>query len=306
MKVRAMFIGAHIKTKPTYVELVKDSIDMGANTFAFFLRPPRGGKLRALDQEEIEAFERARKEAQFGPIVAHAPYIYNLAAKDSAIREKTVVSLTEDLERINELSDVYYNLHPGSHVGQGTKEGIKFIQEGINTALSRKPHAHLLLETMAGKGSEVGGSFEELAEIIEGVDRQEQIGVCLDTCHTLDAGYEVESDFSSVLATFQSVLGMSRLKAIHLNDSKFGRASKKDRHAALGFGALRLQGVQNILRDEHLAHLPIILETPNDIFSHKDQISLAKYLISEKPTAQELAHLEVELEARYPALTVEG
>lgn len=298
-----LHIGAHISTKPDYSELIEDTRALGGDTFAIFLRPPRGGKLRAMSESELDTFNKRMAESGFSPLVMHAPYIYNLASKDPNIRQKTKTSLAEDVLRLDNFThDVYYNFHPGSHGQAGTASGIKHIQAGINEALENSNHAHLLLETMAGKGSEVGGKFQELSDILSGVNKQDQVDVCLDTCHVFDGGYDILAHLDDVLDEFDQTIGLSRLKAIHLNDSKFGLASKKDRHAPLGFGKLGLRGIREILVHPKLKDLPFILETPADTFSHKDQIALAKELADQEFSPRDYKEVQVELATRYPTL----
>lgn len=291
-----------MKSKPTYEDLVRDTISIKGDTFAFFLRPPRGGKLRKLSQKDVDTFNEQRLKKQFAPLVAHAPYIYNLASVNSDIRRKTAINLQEDIDRLATLDNTYYNIHPGAHGGAGVEKGVKYIQEGINYALAGRKSVTILLETMAGKGSEIGGRFEDLARILDGIKTPEQVFVCFDTCHVFDAGYDILEHLEEVLQEFDRIIGLEKLKAIHLNDSKFGLASKKDRHAAIGFGRLGLKGVAALVRHPLLKTLPFILETPNDIFSHKEQLQLVQEIAVHSYSKSDLCAIEEELAKSYPRL----
>lgn len=255
-------IGCHLSTAAGYAAMAGDAVSIGATTFAFFTRNPRGGNARALDDADLAAFLATLEEHRIGPLVAHAPYTMNLCSAKPATVEFARRAMREDLERMERLGGHLYNLHPGSHVGQGVDEGIRLICEGLNEVLVPGQSTCVLLETMAGKGTEVGRSFEELARIIDGVRHDELLGVCLDTCHVADAGYDVVSDLGGVLEEFDRAIGLDRLRALHLNDSKNPLGSHKDRHERIGQGTLGLDMFAAVVREPRLAGLPMVLETP--------------------------------------------
>ncbi|NLJ70404.1 MAG: deoxyribonuclease IV [Clostridiaceae bacterium] len=255
------YIGAHISVGKGYEDMVDRAVAMGANTFAFFLRNPRGGSARALDEDDLaKAYEKLKKH-EFGPLVAHAPYTMNPAGNKESVLAFADIAMSEDLDRLEYLPDSYYNFHPGSHVGQGIEKGITLISEYLKRMLDRPLKSTVLLETMAGKGTEVGSSFAELATIIKNVDRDENLGVCLDTCHIHEAGYDLQ-DIDGVLQEFDAVIGLQYLKAIHLNDSKNPRGARKDRHELLGEGEIGWDSIISVLTHPKLRHLPFVLETP--------------------------------------------
>lgn len=259
-----LLIGCHLSTASGYAQMASDAVSIGATTFAFFTRNPRGGNARELDEKDLAAFLATCEEAGMGPLVAHAPYTYNLCSAKPETVEFARRAMCEDLGRMERLPGNLYNFHPGSHVKQGTDEGVRLICEGLNEVLVPGQATTVLLETMAGKGTEVGRSFEELARIIDGVAHDELLGVCLDTCHVADAGYDVVSDLDGVLDEFDRVIGLGRLRALHLNDSKNPLGSHKDRHERIGHGTLGLETFRAVVTNERLRGLPMVLETPQD------------------------------------------
>lgn len=271
-----MYIGNHLSSAKGYEAMGKQAVRLGGETFAFFTRNPRGGKAKEIKPEDVEKFLEIAKEQHFGKIVAHAPYTMNACAAKEDIRELAHTMFTDDLKRMEYTPGNYYNFHPGSHVGQGTETGITLIAELLNQVLHREQTTTVLLETMAGKGSEVGRNFEELQAIIERVDLKEKIGVCLDTCHVWDAGYDIVEHLDEVLKEFDRIIGLERLKAIHLNDSMNPLGSHKDRHARLGEGQIGLEALQRIVCHEKLQGLPFILETPNDDEGYAAEIAIVK------------------------------
>ena len=247
-----MYIGNHLSSAKGYEAMGKQAVRLGGETFAFFTRNPRGGKAKEIKPEDVEKFLEIAKEQHFGKIVAHAPYTMNACAAKENIRELAHTMFTDDLKRMEYTPGNYYNFHPGSHVGQGTETGITLIAELLNQVLHPEQTTTVLLETMAGKGSEVGRNFEELQAIIERVDLKEKIGVCLDTCHVWDAGYDIVEHLDEVLKEFDRIIGLERLKAIHLNDSMNPLGSHKDRHARLGEGQIGPEALQRIVCHEKL------------------------------------------------------
>lgn len=271
-----MYIGNHLSSAKGYEAMGKQAVRLGGETFAFFTRNPRGGKAKEIKPEDVEKFLEIAKEQHFGKIVAHAPYTMNACAAKEDIRELAHTMFTDDLKRMEYTPGNYYNFHPGSHVGQGTETGITLIAELLNQVLYPEQTTTVLLETMAGKGSEVGRNFEELQAIIERVDLKEKIGVCLDTCHVWDAGYDIVEHLDEVLKEFDRIIGLERLKAIHLNDSMNPLGSHKDRHARLGEGQIGSEALQRIVCHEKLQGLPFILETLNDDEGYAAEIAIVK------------------------------
>ena len=271
-----MYIGNHLSSAKGYEAMGKQAVRLGGETFAFFTRNPRGGKAKEIKPEDVEKFLEIAKEQHFGKIVAHAPYTMNACAAKEDIRELAHTMFTDDLKRMEYTPGNYYNFHPGSHVGQGTETGITLIAELLNQVLHPEQTTTVLLETMAGKGSEVGRNFEELQAIIERVDLKEKIGVCFDTCHVWDAGYDIVEHLDEVLKEFDRIIGLERLKAIHLNDSMNPLGSHKDRHARLGEGQIGSEALQRIVCHEKLQGLPFILETPNDDEGYAAEIAIVK------------------------------
>ena len=255
-------IGCHLSTSNGYAAMAADAVSIDATTFAFFTRNPRGGNARELDEQDLAAFLATLEEHGIGPLVAHAPYTYNLCSSKPETVEFARRAMREDLERMERLPGHLYNFHPGAHVKQGADEGIRLICEGLNKVLEPGQATTVLLETMAGKGTEVGRSFEELARIIDGVTHDELLGVCLDTCHVADAGYDIVHDLDGVLDEFDRTIGLEHLRALHLNDSKNPLGSHKDRHERIGAGTLGLETFRAVVTNERLADLPMVLETP--------------------------------------------
>ena len=274
-------IGCHLSSSKGYMNMLKETDYVGGNTFQFFTRNPRGGQAKAIDPKDAEAFCKLSKEKGFAQILAHAPYTLNPCAEKDNIREFTKMTMADDLERMEFTPGNLYNFHPGSHVGQGIEVGIEKIAEMLNAILKPDIHTTVLLETMAGKGSEVGSKFEEIRAIIDKVELSDKLGICLDTCHVHDAGYDIVNDLDGVLAEFDRVIGLYRLKAIHINDSKNPFESHKDRHEKIGEGSLGQETFKRIINHPSLKHLPFLLETPNEIDGYKDEISLLKGLYND-------------------------
>ena len=267
------YIGSHISSAKGYEAMGKQALKLGAGTFAFFTRNPRGGSAKAIDPADVERFQGIAQENEFGKIVAHAPYTLNACSDKADTRRFAGETFRDDLKRMEYTPGNYYNFHPGSHVGQGAEEGIRLISDMLNASLSRDMTTTVLLETMAGKGSEVGRSFEELKEILDRTELSEKLGVCLDTCHVWDAGYDIVGDLDGILTEFDKVIGLNRLKAIHLNDSLNDRGSHKDRHARIGEGHIGWEAFTRIINHPALRDLPFVLETPNDDAGWTDEIA---------------------------------
>lgn len=271
-------IGCHLSSSGGYLAMGKEAVRIGANDFQFFTRNPRGGQAKPLDLEDIKAFEEYRKENGIVSVLAHAPYTMNACAKDEGLREFAKNTMADDIMRLNHIEGALYNFHPGSHVQQGVEVGIQYIADMLNNVLTKEQTTTVLLETMAGKGSEVGRSFEEIKAIIDKVQLNEKLGVCLDTCHVYDGGYDIVNNLDGVLKEFDEIIGLDRLKAIHLNDSKNPFASHKDRHEIIGGGNLGLEAIERIINHPLLREIPFFLETPNDIDGYRKEIELLKSL----------------------------
>lgn len=283
-------IGCHLSTTKGYRAMGETALSIGANTFAFFTRNPRGGKAKELDMDDVAALRELMSQNDFGPLVAHAPYTYNPCSAKERAREFALEAMAEDLRRMEALPGNYYNFHPGAHVGQGSDAGIQMIVDALCQVMFEGQQTTVLLETMSGKGTEVGRSFEELALIIEGVagkrpELSAKLGVCLDTCHVNDAGYDIVHDLDGVLDEFDRVVGIERLRAVHINDSKNPCGAHKDRHECIGKGDLGgeefgggMQVIQNIVSNGHLRSLPFILETPNELAGYAAEIRLLRSL----------------------------
>ncbi len=266
-------IGCHLSASNGFLAMGKAALSIDANVFQFFTRNPRGGAAKPMDPSDAAALVALSKEHNFGPLLAHAPYTLNACSKDEKIRDFAYRTFCDDLERMEYLPGNLYNFHPGSHVGQGMEVGIEQITDTLNRVLTKEQTTTVLLETMAGKGSEVGGRFEEIRAIIDGVTLSDKIGVCLDTCHVHDAGYDIVNDLDGVLSEFDRVIGLSRLRAIHLNDSMNPFASHKDRHHKIGEGALGFDAITRIINHPALCNLPFYLETPNEIEGYGREIA---------------------------------
>ena len=269
-------IGCHLSSAKGYEAMAKDAEKIKANTFQFFTRNPRGGKAKAIDHKDIERFLSKASDLGIHQILAHAPYTLNPCSPDEKVREFAYNTMTDDLKRMEYIPGNSYNFHPGSHVKQGVEKGIELIGEMLNKVLWPEQNTTVLLETMAGKGSEIGRSFEELRELLDRVELQEKVGVCLDTCHVFASGYDIVNDLDGVLNKFDQAIGLSRLKAIHLNDSIFGLGSHKDRHARIGEGKIGKEGIVRIINHPVLRKLPFYLETPNDLEGYGKEISFLR------------------------------
>lgn len=272
------YIGAHLSTAKGYAHMGEEALSISANTFQFFSRNPRGSKMKKLDEADIEKLMQIAEENNFGPLLAHAPYTLNPCSSTESIREFANIVLAEDLERLKYFKKTYYNFHPGSHTGLGVDAAIEIISAQLNMVLREDQDTIVLLETMAGKGTEIGSNFEELARIIEGVQLKEKVGVCLDTCHVHEAGYDIVNDLDGVLDDFDKVIGLDKLYAIHLNDSKNEIFAHKDRHEKIGQGKIGLEAIERIINHEKLRDLPFYLETPQDLEGHKEEIELLRSL----------------------------
>lgn len=271
-------IGCHLSSAKGYAAMGKEAVKIGANTFQFFTRNPRGGAAKPLDEKDMEAYVEFAKEHELCTILAHAPYTLNAAAAKEDLRQFAFEVMKDDLYRLSFIPGSMYNFHPGSHVKQGAEVGIQLIADHLNRVLEYNVNTTVLLETMAGKGSEVGRSFEEIQEIIEKTERKDMLGVCLDTCHVYDAGYNIVENLDGVIQEFDTVLGLDRLKAIHLNDSKNPFASHKDRHEKIGEGSIGLEATEKIINHPLLRELPFYLETPNELEGYAREIALLKSL----------------------------
>lgn len=269
-------IGCHLSTSDGFGAMGRTALDIGATTFAFFTRNPRGGKAKAIDPDDVAALRALMEKNGFGKLVAHAPYTMNLCSAKAVTVDFARRAMADDLVRMESLPGNYYNFHPGSHVKQGAERGIELICEGLNEVLEPGIRTTVLLETMAGKGTEVGRSFEELARIIDGVEHDELLGVCLDTCHVWDGGYDVVGNLDGVLDEFDRVIGLDRLRALHLNDSKNPRGSHKDRHERIGEGCIGAEAFRAVVTNPRLRDLPMILETPNELSGYAAEISLLR------------------------------
>ena len=271
-----LHIGCHLSSSKGFAAMGRQALELGADTFQFFTRNPRGSKAKDLDPADAAALVELMRKHRFAPIVAHAPYTLNLCSAEAANREFARATMADDLGRMEYVPGQYYNFHPGSHVGQGMEAGISYIAEGLNAILKPEQTTTVLLETMAGKGSEVGGRFEELREIIDRVRLSDHVGVCLDTCHVSDGGYDIIRDLDGVLTEFDRVIGLRRLKAVHLNDSKNPTGARKDRHACIGEGCIGLDALARVVRHPALRELPFCLETPNELPGYAREIALMR------------------------------
>lgn len=274
-------IGSHISSAGGYEAMGKRAVKMNANTFAFFTRNPRGGKAKEIQPEDVERYQEIAAQHEFGKIVAHAPYTMNACAAKEDLREFAKNILTDDLVRMDYIPGNYYNFHPGSHVGQGAQTGIEKIAQVLNAVLKPEWNTIVLLETMAGKGTEVGRSFEEIRQIMDLVECREKLGVCMDTCHLWDGGYDIVHDLDGVLEEFDHVIGLEHLKAVHLNDSKNPLGSHKDRHEKIGEGHIGLDALAAVVQHPRLHHLPFILETPNDEAGWAEEIRTLREICGE-------------------------
>lgn len=266
-------VGCHVSAAGGYKEMAEEAIALGADTFAFFTRNPRGCKAKAIVESDVQEYLKLAKEHGFGKIVAHAPYTVNPCAVRKDVREFTREVMLDDLQRMEYTPRNYYNFHPGNHVGQGTEEGERLTTDLLNSVLTKEQTTTVLIETMAGKGTEIGNSFTSICKIIKGVKLQDKVGVCLDTCHVWDSGYDIVGNFEEVMEKFDSIIGLDRLKAIHLNDSKNPCGYCKDRHQFIGKGYIGEETLKRIVTYPALQGLPFILETPNDFMGWKEEIA---------------------------------
>lgn len=274
-------IGCHLSSSKGFLAMAKTAEGIDAGTFQFFTRNPRGGAAKVWEQEDIDAMLEYFKQAGIDQPLAHAPYVLNCCAKDEGIRKFAIETMKEDLHKMEMLPKGLYNFHPGSHVKQGAELGIELIADALNQVLWKEQTTTVLLETMAGKGSEVGRSFEEIQAIIERVELKDKLGVCLDTCHIWDGGYDIVTSLDQVLEEFDSVIGLERLKAIHLNDSMNPLGAHKDRHEKIGKGYIGLEGIKGVINHPKLRDLPFYLETPNELEGYAQEIALLKSLAIE-------------------------
>lgn len=273
-----LFLGCHLSSSKGFLALGKTALRIGANTFQFFTRNPRGSKAKTLDLADAQALRELMAEHGFGKIIAHAPYTLNACSADAHVREFALETMADDLLRMEALPGNFYNFHPGSHVGQGAERGIILIADTLNAILRQEQSTTVLLETMAGKGSEVGRRFEELRAILDRVELGDKMGVCMDICHVFDAGYDIVDDLDGVLAQFDRVIGLERLCAVHLADSRNPLGSAKDRHAPIGEGQIGLDAFRRIVRHPVLSKLPMCLETPHEEEGHAREIELLREL----------------------------
>ena len=269
-------IGCHLSSSKGYLAMGREAVSIGANTCQYFTRNPRGGSAKALDEKDVATYLTYAEENGMGQLLAHAPYTLNGCSADPSVRDFARRTMLDDLQRLEHLPGGLYNFHPGSHVGQGVEAGIAMICEMLQSVMWEDMHTTVLLETMAGKGSEEGGTFEELREIIDRTPLSHHLGVCLDTCHVHDAGYDIVNDLDGVLTRFDKVVGLDRLKAIHLNDSKNVCGARKDRHEKIGEGHIGLEALMRVVNHPVLVHLPFELETPNDLEGYAREIALIK------------------------------
>lgn len=276
-----LYIGNHTSSSRGYLAMGKQMLANGGNTFAFFTRNPRGGNAKAIDPADVAKFQEIAREHEFGKIVAHAPYTLNACAAKENLRDFARNTFSDDLKRMEATPGNYYNFHPGSHVGQGIEVGIQKIAEVLNAVLTEEQTTTVLLETMAGKGSEVGSHFQELRAIMDLVEKRDKLGICLDTCHVWDGGYDIVNDLDGVLTEFDRIIGLDHLKAIHLNDSLNPLGSHKDRHARIGEGQMGLDALVRVIRHPALEGKPFILETPNDDEGWTREIALLRERYSE-------------------------
>lgn len=272
------YIGCHLSVTKGYHFMGKEALSINADTFQFFTRNPRGGSSKMLDLVDVVKLQELMQAHRFGPILAHAPYTLNPCSADERVKDFAFDVFSEDLKKLESLPGTLYNFHPGSHVGQGIEAGIEMIASLLNRVIDKDQSTIVLLETMSGKGSEVGSRFEELKAIIDRVEHSEKIGVCLDTCHVYDAGYDIVGDLDGVLDTFDRIIGLKLLYAIHLNDTKNPFSSHKDRHEKIGEGFLGLEAIKRIINHPKLSHLPFYLETPNEIEGYASEIALLRAL----------------------------
>ena len=270
------YIGCHLSASKGFLNMAKEAVSIGANTFQFFTRNPRGFAAKDIDEKDVREFLKYTEENGFGKILAHAPYTLNPSSADERVRDLALRIMEDDMARMEYIPGNLYNFHPGSHVGQGAQKGIELTAELLNTILNPNQTTTVLLETMSGKGSEIGRSFEELKAIIDKVELSEKVGVCLDTCHVYDGGYDIVNNLDKVLDEFDRIVGLERLYAIHMNDSKNPFESHKDRHEKIGEGSIGLAAMKAIINNPRIRHLPVFLETPNELDGYEKEIAVLK------------------------------
>ncbi len=271
-----MYIGCHLSISKGYKKAAETAIKIGANIFQFFSRNPRGSSQKKMDMEDVESMKRIAKENSFGPLLAHAPYILNLGSYDERTYNMSKGILKEDYQMLDRISIPYFNFHPGNHLGKGKEYAIERVANALNEIITGKENTMILIETMSGMGTEIGSTFEEIRSIIDKIKYDELIGVCLDTCHVYSAGYDIVNDLDGVLEKFDDIIGLDRLKAIHLNDSLKEYNSHRDRHAKIGEGYIGLEAIINIINHPKLKNLPFYLETPNELDGYEHEIKLLK------------------------------
>lgn len=276
-----LHIGCHLSVSQGFLHMGEEALSLGADTFQFFTRNPRGGSVRPLDVDDMKALNAFMAAHDFAPILAHAPYTLNGCSKTEKTRDFARMAMADDLKRLEYVDNCRYNFHPGSHVGQGPAAGIELIADMLNACMWPEQKTTVLLETMAGKGTEVGRSFEEIAAIMEKTVLADKLGVCLDTCHVYDGGYDIVDHLDDVLTTFDKIIGLDRLKAIHINDSKNPMGSHKDRHEKIGQGSIGIEAFTRIINHPSLHHLPFYLETPNELTGYAKEIALLRSLYQE-------------------------
>lgn len=271
-------VGCHLSVSKGFEAMGKDALSIGANTFQFFTRNPRGSKAKNIDKDDARKLLELLKENKFGKLIGHAPYTLNICSSEGRTREFALEVMEDDLKRMEFLPGNFYNFHPGSHIKQGVEAGIEIIIGALNKIITPEQSTIVLLETMSGKGTEIGKTFEEIKEIIDGVVLKEKIGVCLDTCHIYDSGYDIVNDLNGVLIEFDKIIGLDKLYAVHLNDSKNPYASRKDRHETIGNGHIGLDAIERIINHPNLYMLPFFLETPNELEGHYEEIKILRKL----------------------------
>ncbi len=271
-------IGCHLSSAKGFTAMYRDAVKIGANVFQFFTRNPRGSRAKPVDTEDINSFLKLAEESGTAPILAHAPYTLNACSGDERTREFALETMADDMLRMEYIPNSLYNFHPGSHVGQGAERGIELISDALNKIIKPGQTTTILLETMSGKGTEIGRTFEELRAIIDRVELDGKVGVCLDTCHVHDGGYDIVNDLDGVLRHFDEVIGLDRLKAVHLNDSMNARGAHKDRHEKIGMGHIGIEAFERIINHPSLRNLPFYLETPNELDGYAREIALLKKL----------------------------
>ena len=276
-----MVIGAHLSASKGFTHMLDEALSIGANTFQFFTRNPRGGKAKDIDEQDIKTFLQKAQEVNFGTILAHAPYTLNCCSAKPEVRRFALETFQDDLTRMEYTPGMLYNFHPGSHIGQGEDVGIQQICEILNEVLFENMTTTVLLETMAGKGSEIGRNFEELSRIIDGIELKDKMGICLDTCHVHEGGYYIVNNLDGVLEQFDKIIGIDRLKALHLNDSKNPISAHKDRHEKIGEGYIGIDAFERIVNNKYLKNLPMFLETPNELDGYAREITLLRGLVKE-------------------------